>query len=84
MPTQLAGQNISGPPEPEGSPENFTPIKHATVPSQGPAQPAGVTVKTNLSAAPAHIWVLPKISDILEAGPDPNRQPGIRCKKRAT
>jgi S-DNA-T family DNA segregation ATPase FtsK/SpoIIIE len=60
--TQLTGQQISGPPEPEGSADNFTPIKQQLV----PAQPPGVMVKTNLSAAPAHIWRLPKVSDILE------------------
>ena len=64
--TQLTGQQISGPPEPEGSPDNFTPIKHPAATPSAPAQASGVTVKTNQSAAPAHIWTLPKVSDILE------------------
>ncbi len=64
--TQLTGQQISGPPEPEGSPDAFTPIQHALGPAQGPAQPHGVTIKTNQSSAQVHIWTLPKVSDILE------------------
>ena len=58
--------HLGQPPEPEGSPDNFTPIKVSPIIKLAPAQPAGVTIKTNQSAAPAHIWVLPRVSDILE------------------
>jgi S-DNA-T family DNA segregation ATPase FtsK/SpoIIIE len=56
---------IGGETKPEGSLDNFTPIKHAAV-QQAPLQPPGVTVKTNVSSAPVHIWMLPKVSEILE------------------
>jgi DNA segregation ATPase FtsK/SpoIIIE, S-DNA-T family len=59
------------PAEPEGPPDNFTPLNRPAIQLQGPAQPAGVTVRTNLSAAPAHIWVLPKVSEILEPAQAP-------------
>ncbi len=65
-PNQLTGQQIGGPPEPEAGPDNFTPIKHPVAPAQVAAQPQGVTIKTNQSSAPSHIWTLPKVSDILE------------------
>ncbi len=58
--------HLGGPPEPEGSPDDFIPFKTPPVIHLGPLQPAGVTVKTNQSAAPLHIWVLPKVSEILE------------------
>jgi S-DNA-T family DNA segregation ATPase FtsK/SpoIIIE len=54
------------PPEPEGPQDHFIPIKHPTTAATVPAPPAGVTIKTNQSAAPVHIWKLPKVSDILE------------------
>jgi S-DNA-T family DNA segregation ATPase FtsK/SpoIIIE len=65
-PNLLTGQQISAPPEPEAGPDNFTPIKQPAAPQPGRAQPQGVTIKTNQSSAPAHIWTLPKVSDILE------------------
>jgi S-DNA-T family DNA segregation ATPase FtsK/SpoIIIE len=65
------GPESGGPPEPDGSPDNFRPLKLAPVIHLGPAQPAGVTVKTNQSAAPAHIWTLPRVSDILEPAQAP-------------
>jgi len=56
----------AGPNEPAGPPDNFTPLKQPLAPAQASTQPGGVTVKTNVSSAPAHLWVLPKVSDILE------------------
>ena len=58
---QAAGQSA----RPEAPPDQFTPIRQPLNPP-APPQPTGVTVRTNLSAAPAHLWVLPKVSEILE------------------
>ncbi len=63
---QPDGQGGEKPLEPEGPPDNFTSIKRPLATPQVPAQPPGVTIKTNVPAAPAHIWVLPKVSEILE------------------
>ena len=60
------GPGSGGLPEPEGPPHHFTPLQPLPVTQQNPAQPPGVTIKTNVPAAPAHIWVLPKVSEILE------------------
>ncbi len=46
---------------------DFTPLTRRPVPAQTPAsQPAGVTVKTGLPAAPVIAWILPKVGEILE------------------
>ena len=50
----------------EGLPDQFIPISRGPLNQPVPAGPPGVTVRTNLSAAPAHIWVLPKVGEILE------------------
>ncbi len=53
-------------PEPEGPPDNFTPINRAAIVTPPPAAPAGVTVKTNVPSTPVVVWTLPKVSEILE------------------
>jgi S-DNA-T family DNA segregation ATPase FtsK/SpoIIIE len=63
---QPNGPGSGGSPEPEGPSDNFTPLRRPLVLQQVPAGPPGVIVRTNVSAAPAHIWVLPKVSEILE------------------
>jgi S-DNA-T family DNA segregation ATPase FtsK/SpoIIIE len=64
---QAPGTAVSDQPaEQEGPPDQFTPLKRPPFNQPIPAGPPGVTVRTNLSAAPAHIWVLPRVSDILE------------------
>jgi S-DNA-T family DNA segregation ATPase FtsK/SpoIIIE len=51
------------PSEPERPPDNFIPISPTGVNAN---LPPGVTIKTNQPAQAAHIWVLPKISEILD------------------
>ncbi|KAF0109011.1 MAG: DNA segregation ATPase FtsK/SpoIIIE S-DNA-T family [Anaerolineaceae bacterium] len=70
---QATGPGGRVPPEPENPPENFTPIRRVTVIRPGAAAasatstlPPGVTVKTNVPAAPVMSWILPKSGDILE------------------
>ena len=61
--------NDSGSSESDGAeepPDHFTPFNRPPIIQAAPAQPPGVTVRTNVSAAPAIIWVLPKVSEILE------------------
>jgi DNA segregation ATPase FtsK/SpoIIIE, S-DNA-T family len=60
------GLQNSGPAEPEAPPDQFTPLKRSPAIQSAQAQPAGVTVRTNLPASPAFPWVLPKVSEILE------------------
>ncbi len=50
----------------EGLPEQFAPISRQPVNQPVQPGPPGVTVRTNLSAAPAHVWVLPRVGEILE------------------
>jgi S-DNA-T family DNA segregation ATPase FtsK/SpoIIIE len=50
----------------EGLPEQFTPMSHPPLNPPVVPGPPGVTVRTNLSAAPAHVWVLPRVGEILE------------------
>ncbi len=71
--SRLGGQQLegAGPPEPEGPPDNFIPITHSSTNPAGPMQAAGVTIRTNLPAHAAQIWVLPKISEILEPAQAP-------------
>ncbi len=71
--SQPGGLGNAVPTEPEGSQDQFTQLRNAQDVGRRPpviqpalAQPPGVTVKTNLSAAPAILWVLPRVSEILE------------------
>ncbi len=70
---QPGGLGNALPAEPEGPQDQFTPLtntkevgRRPPVIQSVPAQPPGVTVKTNLPAAPAILWVLPRVSEILE------------------
>jgi DNA segregation ATPase FtsK/SpoIIIE, S-DNA-T family len=60
QPESPGDESSSGSPQPT---DHFIPINRLPA---GPPQPGGVTVRTNLPSTPAHIWVLPKVSDILE------------------
>jgi DNA segregation ATPase FtsK/SpoIIIE, S-DNA-T family len=51
---------------PEEPPDQFTPINRSKIDQPILSHPSGVTVRTNLPAEPAHLWVLPKINEILE------------------
>ena len=63
---QSDGSGNIGAGGPEEPPDHFIPLRRPPVIQQAPAQPPGVTVKTNLPATPAILWVLPKVSEILE------------------
>ena len=62
----LDGTTHAGLSEPEAPTDNFTPLRHLPGIQPAPAQPAGVTVRTNLPSTPAFQWVLPKVNEILE------------------
>lgn len=71
--SQAGAAGNGQPPEPEGPPDHFIPIthtrddgQHPPVAPTGQARPAGVTVKVNQPSAPAILWVLPKVNEILE------------------
>ena len=51
---------------PEEPLDEFTPLQPPPLAQPASAVPSGVTVRTNLSSAPAITWVLPKVADILE------------------
>ena len=51
---------------PEESLEDFVPMLPQAAEQVAPAVPPGVTVRTNLPAGPAILWILPKVGDILE------------------
>jgi DNA segregation ATPase FtsK/SpoIIIE, S-DNA-T family len=51
---------------PEEPTDRFTPLNRPPVIKLVPERPPGVMVKTNVPAAPAIIWLLPKVSAILE------------------
>jgi S-DNA-T family DNA segregation ATPase FtsK/SpoIIIE len=57
---------LGQPAEPESPPDQFTPFRRPPLDQPVPAQTPGVTVRTNLPATPAHIWVLPRVNEILE------------------
>jgi DNA segregation ATPase FtsK/SpoIIIE, S-DNA-T family len=83
-----AGQ--PAPPKPEGPPDDLIPLRgvrgadgRLLAGQTGTAQPGGVTVRTGLPAQPVHVWVLPKVSEILE----PAQAPAINkefVEKRAS
>lgn len=56
-----------GPPVPESPPDNFTPyVRGPEAGRPAAAAPPGVTVRTNLTSAPAVAWSLPRVGEILE------------------
>jgi S-DNA-T family DNA segregation ATPase FtsK/SpoIIIE len=51
--------------EPDAPLDEFTPY-HRPADLPVTAQPPGVTIRTNLPAKPAHLWILPRVGEILE------------------
>ena len=61
---QTGGDSMPG--EPESPPDDFTMLARGPVAQPAPAQGPLVKVRTNVPSTPAHIYVLPKVSEILE------------------
>ena len=68
QPTDPRSEGI---PEPEGPPDTFIPLKRPAGSQPLGVPPPGVVIKTNVPSTPAHIWVLPRVSDILEPAQAP-------------
>jgi len=63
---QKEAHGPAGSEPPEEPLDEFTPLQPPPLAQPASAVPSGVTVRTNLSSAPAITWVLPKVADILE------------------
>ena len=66
QPVKKPAPGSGEPAELESPPDNFNPIRRVSIVQPASKLPPGVTVNTNVPAAPVMSWVLPKISEMLE------------------